>query len=92
MAFEANNSSLGSNHLRQPEPAERWNAEKWVQYLSAFDFSAIKDFAVMTKRGTDWLPIARDSEILGIETGHLLAGIPSSPIDMSCTPRAFTAT
>jgi hypothetical protein len=41
--------------------AETSNAEKWVQYLSAFDFSAPIDLAVMTKRGnthrvggTDW--------------------------------------
>jgi hypothetical protein len=30
--------------------AERSNAEKWVLYLSAFDFSAHTEFTVMTKR------------------------------------------
>ncbi len=46
---------------KNPDMAEISNAEKWVLYLSAFDFSATIDLAMMTKRGnphrvdcTDW--------------------------------------
>jgi hypothetical protein len=39
------------NPNRNPDRAERSNAEKWVPNLSAFDFSATIDLAMMTKRG-----------------------------------------
>ena len=42
------------------------NAEKWVQYLSAFDISATIDLAVMTKHGTDWTAVGE----LSLE-GHM---------------------
>ena len=37
---------------KNPDTAEISNAEKWVLYLSAFDFSATIDLAMMTKRGS----------------------------------------
>jgi hypothetical protein len=75
--------------------AERSNAEKWVQYLSAFDFSAITEFTVMTKRGNtqqveciDFYPILNFRPTTTIQT---VTGPQEIAVDSSFSCHHFLA-